>query len=161
MILWDASGLVKRYYAEPGSDTVNAIFAAAVPQGMNVTPWGYAETYGILLRRYNGGVLRQITFNNAIGSLQAEVIDRSGFNLLSISDALVFGSLSLMAAHNINSADAAILATYLRFQRSVSEPCLLVASDKRLLRAAMAEGLNGLNPEEVGPDGVSGALPRV
>ena len=157
-ILWDASGLVKRYYEEPGSETVDALFATPSPHTMRLTPWGYAETYGILLRRLNGGVLRQSTFEAAASNLHAEVLDPSGFDLLTISDVLIFGSLTLMQAHNINSADAAILATYLQFQQSTQAHSLLVSSDKRLLRAAMAEGLPGLNPEETAPDDVASTL---
>ena len=88
----------------------------------------------------------------------AEVLDPSGFDLLTISDVLIFGSLTLMQAHNINSADAAILATYLKFQQSTQAPCLLVSSDKRLLRAAKAERLPGLNPEETAPDDAAATL---
>ena len=157
-ILWDASGLVKRYYEEPGSETVDALFATPSPHTMRLTPWGYAETYGILLRRLNGGVLRQSTFEAAASNLHAEVLDPSGFDLLTISDVLIFGSLTLMQAHNINSADAAILATYLKFQQSTQAPCLLVSSDKRLLRAAKAERLPGLNPEETAPDDTAATL---
>lgn len=149
IILWDASGLVKRYYAEAGQQAVNALFSAVPRGGMAVTPWGYAETYSILLRRRNVGALTPAAFVRASVFLQAEVLGPSSFRILSVADALIFGSLSLMQAHNINSADAAILATFLRFQRSSLGPCLLVASDKRLLRAAEAEGLPGLNPEEV------------
>lgn len=157
-MLWDASGLVKRYYEEPGSETVDSLFATSSPHTMRLTPWGYAETYGILLRRLNGGVLRQSTFAAAASNLHAEVLDSSGFELLTISDILIFGSLTLMQAHNINSADAAILATYLQFQHSSQAQCLLVSSDKRLLRAAKAEGLPGLNPEEIAPGNVASTL---
>ena len=157
-ILWDASGLVKRYYEEPGSGTVDALFATSSPHTMRLTPWGYAETYGILLRRLNSGVLRQSTFDAAASNLHAEVLEPSGFELLTIRDVLIFGSLTLMQAHNINSADAAILATYLRFQQSTQAQCLLVSSDKRLLRAAKAEGLPGLNPEETVPGDIASAL---
>ena len=82
--------------------------------------------------------------------LQADVLGSPGFRILSISDTIIFGSLSLMRTHSINSADAAILAAFLRFQRALpagNSPCLMVASDKRLLRAAEAEGLKTLNPE--------------
>lgn len=157
-ILWDASGLVKRYYSEAGQATINALFVAVPPQEMNVTAWGYAETYSILLRRHNSGALNAGAFRDAKTELQVEVVGSPGFTVLSITDALVFGSLSLMQAHNINSADAAILATFLRFQRSSPDPCLLVASDKRLLRAAEAEGLPGLNPEEVSAGGLAQQL---
>ena len=56
-IMWDASGLVKRYYEEAGRTTVNAVFAAVPSRDMFVTPLGYAETYSILLRKHNGGIL--------------------------------------------------------------------------------------------------------
>ena len=100
-------------------------------------------------------------FVTATSALRVEVLDDRDFGVLSISDSLFFGSLSLMQAHNINSADASILATFLRFQRAAAGPCLLVAADKRLLRAAAAEGWNSLNPEDVAPDGVPGVLSRV
>jgi predicted nucleic acid-binding protein len=90
-----------------------------------------------------------------------EVVDSPDFGLLTISDATIFGSLSLMKAHSLNAADAAILATYLRFvhaQPPGSPPCLLVASDKRLLRAAAAEGFATLNPEAVAAAEVSSFL---
>lgn len=151
-LLWDASGLVKRYYDEEGRETVNALFAAVRPSQMAATPWGYAETYSILLRRHNGGVLDRAAFTDAVTSLQAEVVAAPDFRLLSITDALVFESLSLMQAHNLNATDAAILATYLNFQRAQpaeAPTCLLVAADQRLLRAGAAEGLVGLNPQFV------------
>lgn len=161
VVFWDASGLAKRYTEEAGRTTVNAVFAAVTSRDMFVTPLGYAETYSILLRKHNRGILDARAFVTATSALRVEVLDDRDFGILSISDSLFFGSLSLMQAHNINSADAAILATYLRFQRSISELCLLVASDKRLLRAAEAEGLTGLNPEEVSPAAVSGAVGRI
>lgn len=149
-ILWDASGFAKRYYSETGQAAVNAVFAAVPPQNMTSTPWGYAETYSILLQRYNDGTLDSNAFRDAVTELRTEVLGRPGFRILSISDAMIFGSLSVMRTHSLNSTDAAILSAFLRFQRalpSVSPPCLLVASDKRLLRAAESEGLKTLNPE--------------
>lgn len=125
---------------------------------MYVTPLGYSETYSILVRKHNGGLLNSRAFWTATNALRSEVIGASGFGLLSITDALIFGSLALIGIHNINSADAAILSTYLQFQRASRVPCLLVASDKRLLRAAQAEGLNGLNPEQVTPSEVARML---
>ncbi|MDQ2799033.1 MAG: type II toxin-antitoxin system VapC family toxin [Armatimonadota bacterium] len=160
VIFWDASGLAKRYTEEAGRATVNALFTVAASRDMFVTPLGYAETYSILLRKRNSGVLNSRAFEAATNALRAEVLGDPDFGLLSITDALIFGSLSLMGAHNINSVDACLLATYLRFQRTTAEPCLLVASDKRLLRAAEAEGLNGLNPEEIVPGDVPRALAR-
>lgn len=159
-LLWDASGLVKRYYLETGQAAVNEIFSIVPTQEMGVTAWGYAETYSILLRRSNSGALTPSAFRAAKSKLQSEILGDADFEVLSITDTLIFSSLSLMEAHNINSADAAILSTYLQFQRASRVPCLLVASDKRLLRAAEAEGLSVLNPEEVTPVEVAGLLAK-
>jgi len=158
VVFWDASGLAKRYTDENGRLPVNRIFAEAVPEEIYVTPLGYSETYSILIRKHNSGLLDSRAFWTATNALRSEIIGASGFGLLSITDALIFGSLALMGTHNTNSADAAILSTYLRFQRASRVPCLLIASDKRLLRAAQAEGLSGLNLEEVAPTEVAGML---
>ena len=158
IVFWDASGLAKRYTEETGRFTVNAIFAEVNPEEMYVTPLGYSETYSILIRKHNSGLLSTPAFWAAANALRSEIIGEADFGLLSITDALIFSSLSLIGAHNINSADAAILSTYLQFQRTSTTPCLLVASDKRLLRAAQAEGLNSLNPEEIAPANVVGLL---
>ncbi len=159
-LLWDASGLVKRYIAEVGSDTVDAIFEVAAASAMFVTPWGYLEAYAILRRRYNAGAFDRRALTDAVTALQSEVVTGS-FDLLSISDQTIFSAPSLVDAHNMNSADAAILAVYLNFQSSLlrnSPTCLLVASDKRLLRAAIAEGLQILDPESLSPDAASALI---
>ena len=148
-VLWDASGLVKRYVAEPGAETVDTVFAQVALFEMGITPWGYLETYSILRRRYHSGLLNTATFNKSVAALQKEMLN-GDFNLISVSDSAIFSATSLIDAHHINSADAAILSAYLRFQSRLPlnrSACLLVASDKRLIRAAEAEGLNTLNPE--------------
>ena len=155
-LLWDASGLVKRYSLEAGTATVNALFVPS-SSDMVITVWGYLETYAILRRRYNAGAFDRKALTDAMTALQSEVIT-GDFDLLSISDELIFSAASLVDAHNMNSADAAILAAYLRFQSRLpqnSPTCLLVASDKRLLRAAVAEGLQILDPESLSPSEAS------
>ena len=47
-VLWDASALAKRYIAEVGSDTVNALFAAVPLAQMVTTILGYSETFAAL-----------------------------------------------------------------------------------------------------------------
>lgn len=151
-VLWDASGLVKRYLTEMGSDTVDAIFTEVTPARMAATPWGYLEVHSILRRRYNAGAYDHSAFVDAVTALQTEVVTDSDFGLIPITDAAVFAGVSLIDRHNINSADAAILSALLRFRSSLpggSPPCLLVAADQRLLRAALAEGFQTLNPEQM------------
>jgi hypothetical protein len=106
-LFWDASALAKRYFAEIGSDTVDALFAAVPMEDMAATPWGFAETYSILLRRFNGGVMSVRSFTAAIAALQTEVVDNPRFTLVSIPDEAVFASTLLMRQHNLNATDAA------------------------------------------------------
>jgi predicted nucleic acid-binding protein len=161
LLFWDASALAKRYFGELGSSTVNALFAAVPPQEMASTAWGYAETYSMLLRKLNGGVVDLPTFTTAVTALQAELVASSDFGLLPISDLTVFASIAVMRNHNLNATDAAVLRTLLEYVAALppgSPRCALVASDQRLIRAAQSEGLATLNPELLPVAGVPAAL---
>lgn len=160
-LLWDASSLVKRYFGEVGSGTVNALFAVSPVLPMATTFMGYAETCAILRRKRNQGAITASAFSSARRLLDTEVFYGVSFDLLSIEDAAILSGIALADAHNINSTDAAILATYLDYTRSLlpTDPrCVLVASDLRLLRAATAEGLKTFNPETILPTDVPGFI---
>ena len=149
LLFWDASGLAKRYTAEIGRETVNAIFTHAAGHDLATTPWGYAETYSILLRKLNGGAISADAWAKAVNALQAEVVNAPDFGLLSISDTMIFACTLIMQKHNLNATDAAILTMLLEYSHATGTSCLLIAADQRLLRAASAEGLATLNPEAV------------
>jgi len=151
-LFWDASGLVKRYTVEEGSDVVDALFAVVPAPAMVTTVWGYAETFSILLRNRNDGRLDTPTFYAASAALRREVINSSDMGFVAVDESIVLAGLSLMERHNINTTDAALLAALLRYARSqppADAACILVTSDKRLLRAAAAEGLQVLNPQNM------------
>jgi len=117
---------------------------------MHSTIWGYAETFAILHRKRNGGLLNQVTFAKVVTKLQGEIIGSGQIGLLTSENEQILAGLSFVVRHNLNSNDAAILATYSRYQNSLppgSPPCLLVTADLRLVRASEAEGLATLNPE--------------
>ena len=159
--LWDASALAKRYAPENGSEAVDAIFIHIQPSQMVTTFLSYAETFSLLLRKQNRGDIGTPAFRTAVSSLQAETLDSQTFNLLTITDGSIIRGIEFMQRHNINASDAAILAAYLRYaltQPVSAGPCVLIASDQRLLRAAAAEGLATLNPEVVPPIDVPALL---
>src|SRR5579862_994671 len=147
-LLWDASALIKRYAPEPGSDTVDALYTAPQPEFVT-TIWGYAETFAALLRKRNSGAISDATLTTATTALPREVLTNRRYKMLTIDDGLILSGLKLVQQHNINTMDAAILTVFLQFAHSqpTGDPiCVLIASDKRLLRAAEAEGLKTLNP---------------
>ncbi len=148
-LLWDASALAKRYVPETGSKTVGTLFAS-MPLQMVTTLLGYAETFSLLLRKMNGGGISITTFTTAVSALQIDLINAPDVTLLSVEDAMILSGIPLMRRHNINATDAAILAAFVRYAQAdpaTTTSCVLVAADKRLVRAAAAEGLNTLNPE--------------
>jgi predicted nucleic acid-binding protein len=150
LLLWDASALVKRYAAEAGADTVDALFKHVPSLPMASTILGYAETYSVLLRKYNRGTIDARAFTTAKASLRAEVVLDPDFSLLSVADAAVFEGIALMDRYNVNASDAAILALFLRYAQALlsgSPTPVLIAADQRLLAAARTEGMATLNPE--------------
>lgn len=164
VLLWDASALVKRYAPELGSDVVSTLFEAVPPAQMVVTVLGCAETHAIIVRKKNGGVIKPSTYSAAASLLQNEVIYGPDFGVLPLEFDAILSGIDLITRHNINSADASILMTYLQFAadaRVSDTSCLLVATDRRLLRAAQAEGLETINPESVSEVGLADYLARL
>jgi predicted nucleic acid-binding protein len=161
LLFWDASALAKRYVAEVGTATVNILFTSASAHDRATTPWSYAETYSLLLQKLNSGVIDRPMFTTAVSTLEAEVVRNPDFGLLSISDAMVFASIGIISQHNLNATDAAILALLLDYTRvlpSGRSGCVVIAADRRLLRAADAEGLKMLDPEILSTAGVPAFL---
>jgi predicted nucleic acid-binding protein len=148
LFIWDASALAKRYFAETGSDTVNAIFTSVPTSEMATTSWGYLETYSILVRRRNGGVLDPSTFSTIITALQQEIVDSPDFHILPMNDEDIFTSVGIVVKHNLNATDAAILTAIVKYSKEPGiDECFLIAADKRLTQAAEHEGIRVINPE--------------
>ena len=146
-LFWDASGLAKQYAPETGRSTALALFAYSPTPQMVTTPWGYAETYSLLLRKRNGGILSPASFASATSALRNDMIILPKFRLLTVTDVAIMGSITYIQKHSLNSTDAALLATLLRYARTTGETCVLVAADSRFCRATQAEGLAAINPE--------------
>ena len=120
---------------------------------MVTTVMGYSETFAALLRKHNQGAMNATALTAAQAAMRNEVIDDPDFVVLALEFDDILDGIELIARHNLNSTDAAILQAYLRYT-GPTRPAgvsVLLASDKRLLRAAKAEGLEVLNPEAVQP----------
>lgn len=146
-LFWDASALAKRYAPETGSPTALALFSYSPVPKLVTTPWGYTETYALLLRKRNSGVISLSSFVTAASALQNDIILQGQFRLLTVTNADIIGSITHIHKHNLNSTDAALLAALLRYVKITGETCVLVAADARFCRAAQAERLSIINPE--------------
>ncbi len=116
--MWDASALTKRYSPETGSDTVDALFAAAPSSQKVSTAITYAEIHSVLLRKFNRSAIDRATFEAAKSTLRSEPINDPDFVLLSVDDDAFYNGSALMERHNLNSTDAAFLVLFLPHAQS-------------------------------------------
>ena len=160
-LFWDASAIFKRCAAEIGTATVDALFTQIPLARMRIIVLGCTEAFAILVRKRNRGDISLPSYTTAVSALQNEVIYNLDFGILPVDSNVALASVRLIARHNINSTDAVILALFLEYAdalRVTGGTVVLAASDKRLIRAAIAEGLHTLNPELVAPDDVAALL---
>jgi predicted nucleic acid-binding protein len=152
ILLWDASALLKRFVVETGSATVDALCDASATEHL-CTTLTYVEVAAAIRRRFNQNRLDADQFRDARQFLRTAVFAAANFELRSLTNADIFGAIDLVDRHNLNSADGAILHAYLAhalLAQAAGNSSLLIASHRRLLRAALLEGLRVLDPETVG-----------
>ena len=152
-LLWDASGLTKRYAAEIGTPTANALFTLSPPPVPVITYLGYAETFATLWRKRNRGILAPADFLASASALQTEMLAAPDVRLLPLDSAAILAATVYVQNYNLNASDAAILATYLDYARAQppDDTIVFIAADQRFLSAAAAEGLTVLDPQLISP----------
>jgi predicted nucleic acid-binding protein len=157
----DASAHAKLYFEEPGSDKMELLLDSLLTQARRlvITSVTLAETVAVLNRKRNE--LR--VPNHEYALLVARVFtDSERFSYWPVNDEDILNAIPLITAHNINSSDALHLHIALGLQsllvKSKQGSLIVVASDKRLVRAARAEGLLSLNPEEASANKIADLL---
>ena len=148
---FDASGLVKRYAEEVGSDKVDSLFQNVPLNRLMCLAIGAAEVFSICVRKRNDGRITRHHFEQAVGYLDYEVINiESDFETVPAQNVLIWESIGLMDTHSINSVDAILLCSALDIANNLRDEgneIVLIALDQRLLRAAQTEELLCFNPE--------------
>lgn len=146
----DASAWVKRFHQEPGSDVVNGLVDRLLPTSLRrlaISPLGLAEVIAALNRQKNEGRLPSHLFQQATARVLLEAKDMDSQPL---DEQIVMESLPYITKHNINSSDALYLQQVVILRRLLQRAMhdlILIASDRRLLRAATGEGITTLDPE--------------
>jgi predicted nucleic acid-binding protein len=149
-VFLDASTLAKRYVVETGSPVVNYLFQRVRPTEMMCLTLGALEVISVFLRKRNARRIPLTAYNQALADFQNEVLGAPDFTKVPATDQVVYAAVSLLQKHSINANDAVVLQAALDLAvplRTAGSDLLLVTSDKRLLRAARAEGLLTFDPE--------------
>jgi predicted nucleic acid-binding protein len=143
----DPSAWVKRYLAEPGSEVMDAIWAEiSRGRGQAVCHWlGFTELVWVLQRRRNVGRLDPLAFTAVYQQFRD---DCEQVVWVGLSWDQVQASVVWIVHHNLNATDALHLQVALSQRVSGGGQVYLVSSDRRLVRAARAEGLVCVDPEQ-------------
>src|SRR5262249_51177146 len=142
--------LGKRCAPEAGSANLDHLFANVSPDRIALFNVGIAEVVSILVRKKNGGRIFPGTLSRGLIDLWSGIIHSTGVRKVVADDALVTVALPLIEPYSVNSTDAIVLRSALDLAASLrpaGNDMVLVASDKRLLKAAQAEGLVTFDPE--------------
>ena len=145
----DASALIKRYHNESGTAVVQTLTDALLANEPRraVISWPVlAETLASLNRKKNAAVISESVYKTVRFRLLLEAREMI---VLTTTDVAVRDSLRFIEQHNLNAADALFLRQVLGWQAQLpkDDAIVLVAADRRLLRAAARDGLSVLDPE--------------
>ena len=146
----DPSALVKRYHDEEGTGLVNKLFGKleARQERFTASVWSIAESVAVLNRIKNRLKMEEDDFSKILMSFLSEI---KQFHFLAVNDERVLASIPYSLTHNINSSDGLHLKTVKDLEKAVNllgQTVVLVAADRRFLRAAENEGITTFNPEE-------------
>lgn len=138
----DSSALVKRYFTESGSDTVDKIFSQKPLILTSVLT--YAEIYATVYRLYREGLLSTKQIQKLLAAFEE---DWKIFAVIEFSMEIRKRIPTLTKDFPLRGADAVHLASAVMIlERGISMQFL--ASDKKLLHAAEDYGFKVIDPTE-------------
>jgi predicted nucleic acid-binding protein len=147
LVYLDTSSLAKRYIVERGSKVVDRVYGESEAGRLRVafSIWNIGEAVGVFDRYRVRGLISDDEFKRARADLVSESLKMSrleSLSLLPMTSLALADSWSLVSKHHIYVADA--------LQISSSKEAgadLFLGADRRLLEAAIAEGLKTVDVE--------------
>lgn len=146
----DASAIAKRYAPETGSPLMNRLFDLTPATSLVCLLEGIGEVISILVRVRNRGDLSANKFRQTMSRFNLEIIRNNDIEKHSADLIQVTTSWQWIERHSLNSTDSIILQCVLDKAdefRPDGHNLVLVSADVRLIRAAVATGIQTFNPE--------------
>ncbi len=132
----DASALVKRYVAEPGSEQVARLFREAEALGTVILT--RTEVMSSLAKGVRMGLLAE---QDAQSARQQFTAEWPHLMRLQVTELIAEQAGSLAWQHGLRAYDALQLAAAQTWQQALGLPVLMVVFDRHLWRAAERSGL--------------------
>lgn len=141
-LFFDTSALVKRYYEEEGSETVDELVEAEGNEVV-ITSLSVVETASALRRKQNRGELVSEAVDHLLSAFFEEALD--AFVILPMDEAFSGTALDLVLQDDLRTLDSLQLAAALSIVTETSEP-VFVCADRDLAGVAAERGLETRNP---------------
>jgi predicted nucleic acid-binding protein len=146
---FDSSAIVKRYVNETGTAWVISVTDPAAGGRVYVAAITGVEVVSAVTRRLvNVKNISQLDASAAMASFRQDFA--AEYRVIAISDPVISRAMTLAELHALRGYDAvqlgAAVETNVRRQSLGAPPLIMVASDKNLLTAAVAEGLTVDDP---------------
>ncbi len=143
MIYFDTSVLAKNYVWEDGSSDVARLL---LENSDNTTSkLTYAEILSALARRTRIGDLSKSKMKEVVDKFED---DWKGLLIVDLHDDLLPIAKRVIERHQLRAADSIHLASAVWLKITLKEDIAFISSDLNLLRAAKAERLSPMNPQE-------------
>jgi uncharacterized protein len=144
----DSSVLVKRHVSEIGSVWVQNLVLLSQNNSIITAKLSIVEVFSAFNRRKREATISQIDYNDF--AIDFALNSNNEYHLLDLTDSIIVESQRLLETHPLRAGDAIQLATaiYARnmLQNSGLSAPIFLASDNKLLDAAIAEGFITDNP---------------
>ncbi len=145
----DSSALVKRHISEAGSAWIEQQFDAASGNRIIATKLSVAEVLSAMNRRRREANITATEYAKFSGDFLSFV--ETDYEMVELSDAVLFEAQRLLETHPLRAGDAIQLASALlantQLQSANLPALILLASDAHLLTAANSEGLQTDDPQ--------------
>jgi predicted nucleic acid-binding protein len=139
---FDTSALVKRYYDESGTDTVDRLISSEIPTV--ISSLSVIETTSAFRRKYNRDEITEDEMNALLGEFFREALD--DFIIVPLDESLTQFSFELVTADDLRTLDSLQLSAALSLATEEESP-VFVCADTDLVSTAKQHGLDTVNPE--------------
>lgn len=139
---FDTSALVKRYYEEAGTETVDELITSETPTA--ISSLSVVETTSAFRRKYNRDEITEDEMNALLGEFFREALDE--FVILPLDESLTEFSFELVIEDDLRTLDSLQLSAALSLSTEERTPTF-VCADRDLVSTAERRGLDTVNPE--------------
>lgn len=142
MIYMDSSALVKKYFEEKGSEKIKSLLEGNVAITSKLA---YPELLSAFTRKHRSKDISGTDYRRALNDLES---DWTAMLIIDFQDELFPIIKRTLEKYHLKGADSVHLSSALWLEEKSKQDIVFVASDFNLLKAAKAEKLKTLNPQD-------------